>query len=106
MAYLTLSGAILLEIAATTLMKHSDGFNRLWPTVGSLAGYALAFTLLAQTLKTMDMGTAYTLWAGVGTALIAAIGMLFLNEPATTARFLGVGLVIAGVVVLNLGGAH
>ncbi|MDT0265123.1 multidrug efflux SMR transporter [Streptomyces sp. DSM 44915] len=106
MAYLTLAGAILLEVMATTLMKYSDGFSRLWPSVGSLGGYAVAFALLAQSLKTLDVGAAYAIWAGVGTALIATIGMLFLSEPATLARVVGVALVIAGVVVLNLGGAH
>ncbi|GAA3874774.1 DMT family transporter [Streptomyces sedi] len=106
MAYLTLSGAILLEIAATTLMKQSDGYSRLWPTVGSIAGYLLAFALLAQALKTLDVGTAYAIWAGAGTALIAVIGMAFLGESTTPLKIAGVLLVIAGVVVLNLGGAH
>ncbi|KAB8168808.1 EamA family transporter [Streptomyces sp. 3MP-14] len=106
MAYLILAGAILLEIAATTLMKFSDGYSKLWPTVGSLTGYVLAFALLAQALKTLDVGTAYAIWAGVGTALVAAIGMVFLDEPATLARIAGVLLVVAGVVVLNVGGAH
>ncbi|SOD58378.1 small multidrug resistance pump [Streptomyces zhaozhouensis] len=106
MAYLTLSGAILLEIAATTLMKQSDGYSRLWPTVGSIAGYLLAFALLAQALKTLDVGTAYAIWAGAGTALIAVIGMAFLGESTTPLKISGVLLVIAGVVVLNLGGAH
>ncbi|RMI46446.1 DMT family transporter [Streptomyces triticirhizae] len=106
MAYLILAGAILLEIAATTLMKLSDGYTRLWPTVGSLTGYVLAFALLAQALKTLDVGTAYAIWAGVGTALVATIGMVFLDEPPTLARIAGVLLVVAGVVVLNVGGAH
>jgi small multidrug resistance pump len=107
MAYLTLSVAILVEILATSLMTRTDGFTRVWPTLACLALYAASFTLLAQTLKSMDVGLAYAIWSGAGTALIAAVGMAFLGEALTVARILGVALVIAGVVVLNLGGtAH
>lgn len=74
--------------------------------LGTAAGYLIAFALLAQTLKTMSVGTAYAIWAGVGTAAIAAIGMVFLGEAATAAKLTGILLVIAGVVVLNLGGSH
>lgn len=105
MMYVTLAGAILAEILATTAMKFSDGFSKLWPSVGTVAGYLIAFALLSRTLKDMDMGTAYAIWAGAGTAVVAAIGMLFLGEAVTAARMGGVLLVIAGVVVLNLGGA-
>lgn len=101
-----LSGAILAEILATTSMKYSDGFTRLWPSVGTTVGYLIAFMLLALTLKTVSMGTAYAIWAGAGTAVIAAIGMVFFGEAVTAAKVIGVLLVIAGVVVLNLGGAH
>ncbi|QLH21060.1 multidrug efflux SMR transporter [Streptomyces sp. Rer75] len=106
MGYLTLSGAILAEVLATTSMKYSDGFSKLWPSVATALGYGIAFVLLAQTLKTISVGTAYAVWAGAGTAVIAAIGMVFLGEAVTAARVIGVLLVIAGVVVLNLGGAH
>ncbi|GAA2343971.1 multidrug efflux SMR transporter [Streptomyces cuspidosporus] len=106
MGYLTLAGAIAAEIIATTSMKYSEGFSRLWPSLATVAGYLVAFALLAQTLKTMSVGTAYAIWSGAGTAVVAAIGMLFLGEAATAAKVLGVLLVIAGVVVLNLGGAH
>lgn len=106
MVYLTLAGAIASEILATTAMKCSDGFSKLWPSLGTVLGYVVAFVLLAKTLKTMDVGTAYAIWSGAGTAVVAAIGMVFLGEAATAARIIGVVLVIAGVVVLNLGGAH
>ena len=106
MGYLMLAGAIVSEILATTSMKYSDGFTRLWPSVGTTVGYLLAFALLAQTLKTLSVGTAYAIWAGTGTAVIAAIGIVFLGESASPLRILGVLLVIAGVVVLNMGGAH
>ncbi|MEV7466229.1 multidrug efflux SMR transporter [Streptomyces kronopolitis] len=106
MVYLTLAGAILSEILATTAMKYSEGFSKLWPSVGTAVGYLIAFVLLAQTLKSMSVGTAYAIWSGAGTAVIAVIGMVFLGESASALKILGVLLVIAGVVVLNLGGAH
>ncbi|MFJ9614558.1 DMT family transporter [Streptomyces noursei] len=106
MAYVTLAGAILSEILATTSMKYSHGFSRLWPSLGTAVGYVVAFALLAQTLKSMSVGTAYAIWSGAGTAVIAAIGMVFLGESTSTLKILGVLLVIAGVVVLNLDGAH
>ncbi|MEV7615391.1 multidrug efflux SMR transporter [Streptomyces sp. NPDC089799] len=106
MPYVMLAAAIAAEVAGTTAMKYSHGFTKLWPSLGTAVGYLLAFTLLAQTLKSMPVGTAYAIWAGVGTAAIAAIGVLFLGEAATAAKLAGIVLVIAGVVLLNLGGSH
>ncbi|MET7701801.1 multidrug efflux SMR transporter [Streptomyces sp. NPDC005485] len=106
MGYLLLAGAIAAEVAATTAMKFSEGFSRLWPSLITLTGYVIAFALLAQTLKTVSVGTAYAIWAGVGTAAIAAIGMVFLGEGLNAAKLAGIALIIGGVVVLNLGGAH
>ncbi|UUN26205.1 multidrug efflux SMR transporter [Streptomyces sp. FIT100] len=106
MGYGMLAAAIAAEVAGTTAMKYSEGFTRLWPSLITVAGYVLAFTLLAQTLKTLSVGTAYAIWAGVGTAAVAAIGMLFMNESTSPVKLLGLALVVAGVVVLNLGGAH
>lgn len=106
MVYVMLGSAILAEILGTTAMKYSDGFTRLWPSLATGVGYIVAFVLLAQTLKTMSVGTAYAIWSGAGTAAVAAIGMVFIGEAVTAAKILGLLLVIAGVVVLNLGGAH
>lgn len=106
MVYVTLVGAILAEVMGTTAMKYSDGFSKLWPSLGTCLGYVVSFLLLAQCLKTMSVGTAYAIWSGLGTAVIAAIGMLFIGEAVTATKIIGVVLVIAGVVVLNLGGAH
>ncbi|MFD5631649.1 MULTISPECIES: DMT family transporter [unclassified Streptomyces] len=106
MGYVMLVGAIAAEVAATTAMKYSDGFSRLWPSLVTLLGYVIAFALLAQTLKTVSVGTAYAIWAGVGTAAIAAIGMVFLGEGLNAAKVAGIALIIGGVVLLNLGGAH
>jgi small multidrug resistance pump len=106
MAYGLLAAAIAAEVAGTTAMKYSEGFTRLWPSLATVVGYVIAFALLAQTLKTLSVGTAYAIWAGVGTAAVAAIGMVFLNESTSLLKIAGIGLVVAGVVVLNLGGAH
>ncbi|HBF84028.1 MULTISPECIES: DMT family transporter [Streptomyces] len=106
MGYALLAGAIAAEVTATTAMKYSEGFTRLWPSVVTAVGYVLAFALLAQTLKTLSIGTAYAIWAGVGTAAVALIGILWMGEPAGAAKLIGLALIIVGVVVLNLGGAH
>ncbi|MET8825997.1 multidrug efflux SMR transporter [Streptomyces sp. NPDC004610] len=106
MGFLLLAGAIAAEIAATTSMKYSQGFTRLWPSLITAVGYIVAFALLAQTLKTISVGTAYAIWSGAGTAVVAIIGAVFLGEGMTLAKATGIALIIIGVVVLNLGGAH
>ncbi|MCX4401530.1 DMT family transporter [Streptomyces sp. NPDC059837] len=106
MGYALLAGAIASEVAATTAMKYSEGFSRPWPSLVTVLGYVIAFVLLAQCLKTVQVGTAYAIWAGVGTAVIAAIGMVFLGEALSLTKVAGILLIIGGVVVLNLGGAH
>ena len=106
MAWLYLLGAILFEVFGTTMMKVSDGFSRLWPSLGMVAGYVTAFGLLTFALKTMQVGTAYALWAGLGTALVAVIGMVVFAEPFSLVKGAGLVLVIGGVVMLNLGGGH
>ncbi|MBB2914279.1 small multidrug resistance pump [Streptosporangium becharense] len=108
MAWLMLAGAIVAEILATTSLKLSDGFaHKGWSAV-VVAGYVTAFLLLGQALKLqMEVGTAYAVWSGVGTAAVAAIGALFLGETITLTKVAGIVLIIGGVVVLNLaGGAH
>ncbi|MFC4501918.1 MULTISPECIES: DMT family transporter [Streptomyces] len=106
MGYVMLCGAIAAEVAATTAMKYSEGFSRLWPTVLTTLGYIVSFTLLAQTLKTVGIGTAYAIWAGVGTATIALLGLALFGESLTLTKVAGIVLIVGGVVVLNLGGAH
>ncbi|MFJ9742918.1 DMT family transporter [Streptomyces sp. NPDC101166] len=106
MGYGLLAAAIAAEVAGTTAMKFSEGFSKLWPSLGTVAAYLIAFALLAQTLKVMQVGTAYAIWAGAGTAVVAAIGILFLGETAGPAKLAGILCVILGVVLLNLGGAH
>ncbi|MER5754641.1 multidrug efflux SMR transporter [Streptomyces sp. NPDC002088] len=106
MGYLTLAGAIAAEVAATTAMKYSDGFSRLWPSLLTALGYVVAFALLAQTLKTLSVGTAYAIWSGAGTATIAVIGLVLFGEALTLTKVAGLVLIVGGVMVLNMGGAH
>ncbi|MBQ0830358.1 DMT family transporter [Streptomyces tagetis] len=106
MGYLLLAAAIAAEVAGTTAMKYSEGFSRLGPSLLTLLGYVVSFALLAQTLKTLSVGTAYAIWSGIGTAAIAAIGVMFMGEGVTAAKAAGIALIIVGVVVLNMGGAH
>jgi small multidrug resistance pump len=106
MPYALLAAAIAAEVAGTTAMKYSDGFSKLWPSLITVVGYLVAFALLAQTLKSISVGTAYAIWSGAGTAAIAVIGMVFLDESTDAAKLAGIALVIGGVVLLNLGGAH
>ncbi|MGW2524948.1 DMT family transporter [Streptomyces sp. NPDC001617] len=106
MGYLLLGAAIAAEVGATTAMKFSDGFSRLVPSLVTVVGYVVSFVLLAQTLKTISVGAAYAIWSGIGTAAIATIGLLFFGEGMSAAKAAGMALIIGGVVVLNLGGAH
>ncbi|MFF8605358.1 DMT family transporter [Streptomyces sp. NPDC015346] len=106
MGYGMLAGAIAAEIIATTSMKYSEGFSRPWPSLVTAVGYLIAFALLAQALKTLQVGTAYAIWSGAGTAAVAAIGILFMNETLSIAKIAGVLLIVAGVLVLHMGGAH
>ena len=107
MAWLMLLGAIATEVAATTALKLSDGLTRVVPSVVVAVGYVASFVLLAQALKLqMQVSVAYAIWAGVGTAAIAVIGMLMLNEPLTALKAAGIVLIIGGTVILNLAGTH
>ncbi|GHD84415.1 DMT family transporter [Streptomyces naganishii] len=106
MGYVMLAGAIAAEVAATTAMKYSEGFSRFGPSLVTVLGYVLSFLLLAQTLKTVSIGSAYAIWSGVGTAAVAAIGLVFFGEGLGVAKVAGLVLIVGGVVVLNLGGSH
>ena len=107
MTWLVLAGAIASEVVGTTALKFSEGFSRLIPAILVVLGYGGAFVLLSIALKwNMPMSVAYAVWAGAGTAAIAVIGVVALNEPITALKTLGIALIIGGVVTLNLGGAH
>lgn len=104
MAWVLLAIAIASEIAATTSLKQSEGFTKpLW-SVAVVIGYGFSFFLLSQVLKTIPVSVAYAVWSGVGTAVVAAIGMVVLGEPVSLLKVGGIALIIAGVVALNAGG--
>ncbi|MFI6073616.1 DMT family transporter [Actinoplanes sp. NPDC051343] len=105
-AYLYLLAAIAAEVFATSTIKSTDGFTRLWPTLACAAGYLISFVALAQAVKGVQVGVAYAIWSGLGTAAIVAIGAAFLGEPITVTKVTGMALIIAGVVTLNLNGSH
>lgn len=107
MAYLFLFWAIFAEVVATSLLKSTEGFTRLMPTLACLTGYAVAFTLLALSIsRGMQTDVAYALWSAIGTAAIVLIAVLFLDSPMSVAKVVGVGMIIVGVITLNLSGAH
>lgn len=106
MAWLLLCLAIITEVIGTSALKASEGFSRLVPSLIVVGGYACSFVLLGYTLKYLPVSVAYAVWAGVGTALIALVGVLILGESMTTLKGFGIALIIGGTVALNLGGAH
>lgn len=97
-----LSAAILAEVFGTSFLKASEGFTRLWPSLAVIVGYMVAFYCLSLALREVPVGIAYAIWAGAGVALIAIIGWLFLGQTLDTAAVAGIGLIVAGVVVLNV----
>lgn len=98
--------AIAVEVGATIMLRASDGFSKPLPTALVIAGYATSFWLLSLVLRDISIGTTYAIWAGAGTAAVALIGIVALGEPATAIKLASVALIIAGVIGLNLGGAH
>jgi small multidrug resistance pump len=107
MTWLYLTLAILLEVSGTTCMKLSQGFTKLFPSVLLFVFYTLSMGMLTLALKKIDVSVAYAVWSGMGTALIATIGVLWFKEPLTALKLISIGLIIIGVVGLNLsGGAH
>ena len=102
MQYVYLGIAIVCEVIATTFMKQSEGFTRLWPSVVTVLGYVIAFYCLSLTLRTIPTGIAYAIWSGVGTTLIVLIAWLFMSQQLDIPALAGILLIISGVVILNL----
>jgi small multidrug resistance pump len=101
-AYLYLGAAIVAEVIATSLLKTSQGFTRLWPSVATVIGYAISFYCLAQTLGSVPTGVAYAIWSGVGIVLISLIAWWVFGQSLDAPALIGMGLIVAGVVVINL----
>ena len=106
MSWILLALAIASEVFGTLCLKASDGFSKLWPSIGVAIGYASAFGLLAITLKRLDIGITYAIWSGVGIIGASLGGYLIFNQHLSKIAILGMVLIVAGVIVINLGGAH
>lgn len=100
--WIFLAFAIISEVIATSCLKAAEGFTRLWPSLVVIVGYSLAFYLLSLTLRTIPVGVAYAIWSGVGIVLIALSGWLFLGQSLDLPALIGLALIIAGVVVINV----
>ncbi|REK62482.1 MAG: QacE family quaternary ammonium compound efflux SMR transporter [Cohnella sp.] len=106
-AYLFLALAIAAELFGTSMLKASGGFTKLYPSLGTLLGFGVAFYSLSLSLQHIPLGVAYAIWSGVGTAVTAVVGIVVWKETASFATVAGILLIVAGVIVLNLkGGAH
>ena len=102
MGYLYLIIAVLAEVAGTSFLKATEGFTKPAPTAFVLVAYGLAFWMLSLSLKTMAVAVVYALWCGAGIVLIALIGWFVLKQPLDLPALVGIGLILAGVLVINL----
>ncbi|GMA55977.1 small multidrug resistance pump [Alicyclobacillus sacchari] len=102
MPYVFLAVAIASEICATSLLKVTDGFTKLWPSIGVVLGYALSFYSLSQALKHIPLGPAYAIWSGIGTAATTLIGLFVWKQSLSIVSAVGLMLIVAGVIVLHL----
>ena len=100
--WIFLAIAIVAEVIATSALKASDGFSRLWPSVIVVAGYGVAFYCLSLTLRTIPVGIAYAVWSGVGVLLIGVLAWLLFGQRIDAAGLAGIALILAGVLVINL----
>ena len=102
MAWGALVLAGVFEIGWAIGLKYTDGFTRLWPTIGTVAAMVISLGLLGVAVKAIPVGTAYAVWVGVGAVGTAILGMLLLGEPSNTGRMVSLGLVVVGIVGLKL----
>jgi small multidrug resistance pump len=101
-SWLLLAASIAAEVVGTIALRHADGFTRALPSAVTATAYALAIWLMALAVRQLEVGLAYAVWAGAGTALIAVCGVWLFGEAVTLARCLGVAMIVLGVVVLHL----
>lgn len=102
MNFVYLGIAIVAEVIGTSALKASESFTRIGPAIITFAAYGVSFYFLALTLKVIPVGIAYAIWSGLGIVLISLIGALWFRQSLDTAAILGLGLIIAGVTVINL----
>jgi small multidrug resistance pump len=106
MQWFYLSIAILAEVIATSSLKAAEGFTRLIPSLIVVFGYGTAFYFLSLTLRTMQVGTAYAIWSGVGTVLISLVAWLLYNQKLDAPSILGMALIISGVIIIKFLSPH
>jgi quaternary ammonium compound-resistance protein SugE len=104
MAWLILFAAGLLETGWAVGLKYTEGFSRLWPSVWTILAMVLSLVMLSYALKSLPIGTAYAVWTGIGACGTAILGIVLFGEPATAARLISLGLIVAGIVGLKLVG--
>lgn len=92
----------LFEVVWAVGLKYTEGFTRLWPSVGTVAAMGVSFYLLAVAMRTLPLGTAYAVWVGIGAVGTAILGIMLFNEPANAGRLVSLGLILAGIVGLKL----
>lgn len=102
MAYIYLAIAILAEVTATSALKASDGFTKIIPILIIIVGYGVAFYFLSLALRTIPIGIAYAIWSGLGIILVTSVGTVLYKQIPDTAAVIGMGLIITGVVVINI----
>jgi len=101
-SYAYLAIAIVAEVIATTALKASEGFSNLLPSTLVVVGYGVAFYFLSMTLRTLPVGIAYAVWSGAGIVLVSLLGWLVYGQKLDPWAMLGIGLIMAGVLILNL----
>lgn len=94
--------AVAFEVAATSALKETAGFTRLWPSLITIVGYAFAFYFLSLTLRSMPVGVVYALWSGAGIVLISVVGWVWFRQALDAPAIIGILLILAGVLVVNL----
>ncbi|MCE8026306.1 multidrug efflux SMR transporter [Halomonas sp. MCCC 1A11058] len=102
MAFVYLALAIVAEVVATSALKATHGFTRLVPSLVVVVGYAIAFYMLSLVLRTIPVGIAYAIWAGLGIVLVALVGIVVYGQRPDLPAVLGIALIVAGVVVIQL----
>ena len=102
MSYLYLAIAIIAEVIATSSLKASAEFTKLWPSVAVVLGYGTAFYFMTLALRHIPLGITYAIWSGLGIVLVTLVGAVVYNEKPDVPALIGMGLIIAGVIVINL----
>lgn len=106
-AYALLLLAIISEVFGSSMLKLTNGFKRLLPSIGVILGYGVAFYALSLSLTTLPLGMTYAIWAGLGTALTAVVGIVIYKEGFNRKKLVGLLLIISGVIVMNIAsGGH